>query len=166
MEYAENMERAAFYARSVLETVKKLRWAPNVIHCQGWISAFIPVYIKTAYADEPWFKDCRVVFSPMGNGLTVSNSKEKFANILYYKNAGSDNIKEFNDTMTPDDLLKVGIKFADGVTLQSPLPSDEVVAYARKLKKPILENADGEPAKYNEFIDQIWSLNRQEKAED
>ena len=49
VEYKDNDERAIFYARGVLETVKKLRWCPDIIHCQGWMSAFVPLYIKKAY---------------------------------------------------------------------------------------------------------------------
>ena len=56
-EYADNGERAVFFARGVLETVKKLRWAPDIIHCQGWMGAVVPLYIKTAY------KDCNIVVS-------------------------------------------------------------------------------------------------------
>ena len=51
-EYEDNAERAIFYARGVLETVKKLRWCPDVIHCHGWMSAIAPLYIRTAYKDE------------------------------------------------------------------------------------------------------------------
>lgn len=51
-DYPDNGERAIFFARGVLETVKKLRWAPDVIHCQGWMSSVIPFYVKTAYKDE------------------------------------------------------------------------------------------------------------------
>jgi starch synthase len=56
VEYTDNDERAIFYARGVLETVKKLRWCPDIIHCQGWISAFVPLYIKKAYKEEPSFR--------------------------------------------------------------------------------------------------------------
>lgn len=66
VEYADNGERAVFFARGVLETVKKLRWIPDVIHCQGWMSAVIPFYIKTAYADEPSFANTKVVTSLLG----------------------------------------------------------------------------------------------------
>ena len=54
-EYADNGERAIFFARGVLETVKKLRWTPDIIHCQGWMSAVVPFYIKKAYHEEPSF---------------------------------------------------------------------------------------------------------------
>ena len=62
-EYEDNDERAVFYARGVLETVKKLRWQPDIIHCHGWISALAPLYIKRAYREEPSFRDSKVVYS-------------------------------------------------------------------------------------------------------
>ena len=62
-EYADNGERAVFFARGVLETVKKLRWTPDIIHCQGWMSAIIPLYVKTAYHDEPSFANTKVITS-------------------------------------------------------------------------------------------------------
>lgn len=165
-EYSDNIERAAFYARSVLETVKKLRWTPDIIHCQGWISAFIPVYLKTAYADEPCFRDCRVVFSPTANRLTLPTGKEDFANILYYRTADADCVKEFADPITPDDFLKIGIKYADGITFSHPVPSDEVVEYARSINKPVLETTDGQPAGYIDFFDRIWNEHHKENPED
>ena len=62
-DYSDNGERAIFFARGVLETVKKLRWIPDVIHCQGWMSAVVPLYVKTAYHDEPSYADTKVVTS-------------------------------------------------------------------------------------------------------
>ena len=61
--FADNWERAIFFARGVLETVKKLRWAPDVIHCQGWISHILPLYLKKAYIDDPIFSNSKVVLS-------------------------------------------------------------------------------------------------------
>ena len=56
--FGDNAERAIFFARGVLETVKKLRWAPDIIHCQGWISHILPVYLKKVYKDDPIFFFC------------------------------------------------------------------------------------------------------------
>ena len=67
--YPDNGERAVFFARGVLETVKKLRWVPDIIHCQGWMSAAVPLYIKTAYSDEPSFTSTKVVTSLFANSL-------------------------------------------------------------------------------------------------
>ena len=63
IEYDDNDSRAVFYARGVLETVKKLRWCPDVNHCHGWMTALAPLYIKKAYKDEPSFRDAKVVLS-------------------------------------------------------------------------------------------------------
>ena len=60
-EYDDNGERAIFYARGVLETVKKLRWTPDIIVCQGWISAVVPLFVKTAYKEEPSFSESKVI---------------------------------------------------------------------------------------------------------
>ena len=59
-DYPDNGERAIFFARGVLETVKKLRWVPDIIHCQGWMSAVVPLYVKTAYHDEPSFTNTKL----------------------------------------------------------------------------------------------------------
>ena len=76
-EYADNGERAIFFARGVLETVKKLRWVPDIIHCQGWMSAVVPLYIKTAYHDEPSFANTKVVTSLFNKTLN-SNLSDNF----------------------------------------------------------------------------------------
>jgi starch synthase len=62
-EYDDNDERAIFFARGVMETVKKLRWSPDVIHCEGWITALVPLYVKKSYNDDPFFKHSKVVYS-------------------------------------------------------------------------------------------------------
>ena len=69
-DYPDNGERAIFFARGVLETVKKLRWVPDIIHCQGWMSAVVPLYIKTAYHDEPSFTNTKVVTSLFTKSLS------------------------------------------------------------------------------------------------
>ena len=74
VEYTDNEERAIFYARGVLETVKKLRWCPDVIHCQGWISALVPLNIKKAYAEEPSFRDGNVSTYPFTVPVMLTSS--------------------------------------------------------------------------------------------
>ena len=63
VEYADNDDRVIFYARGVIETVKKLRWTPNVIVCSGWMSALAPLYLKKAFNDEPFFAKMSPYFS-------------------------------------------------------------------------------------------------------
>ena len=68
-DYEDNGERAIFFARGVLETVKKLRWTPDIIHCQGWMSGVIPFFVKTAYKEDPSFANFMVVTSLFTNYL-------------------------------------------------------------------------------------------------
>ena len=62
-EYSDNDERTIFFIRGVMETVKKLRWTPDVIHCLGWMTALAPLYIKKAYNQDPFFKNSKVIYS-------------------------------------------------------------------------------------------------------
>ena len=68
--FQDNDERAIFFARGVLETVKKLRWTPTVVHCHGWFTAVVPVYLKRIFADDPIFRDVKVVVSLYGDGFS------------------------------------------------------------------------------------------------
>ena len=164
-EYEDNVSRAAFYARGVLETVKKLRWKPDVIHCQGWISALVPVYIKTAYADEPYFHDCRVVYSVADHKLTKPTG-DNFAEILEFRTAGADCFQEFGTNLTPNDLLKLAIKYSDGVVFTTEKPNAEVLKYAKTTQKPITKDCDTNPEAYLEFFDKVWGNGKKEKTED
>jgi starch synthase len=67
--YEDNDERMIFFARGVLETVRKLRWSPDIVHCHGWFTSLVPVYLKKAYREDPLFADSRVVFSIYNNGF-------------------------------------------------------------------------------------------------
>ena len=71
-EYDDNDERTIFYDRGVLETVKKLRWRSDIIHCHGCITALVPLYIKKTYCDEPSFMDSKIVYSLYGNEFNKS----------------------------------------------------------------------------------------------
>ena len=51
----------------VLETVKKLGWKPDVIHCHGWFTALMALYIKGTYAKDPHFAGTKVVYSLYNN---------------------------------------------------------------------------------------------------
>ena len=70
--FADNDERSIFFARGVLETVRKLRWSPNVVHCHGWFSALMAVYLKKSYKDDPLYANSKVVISIYGEDFTES----------------------------------------------------------------------------------------------
>ena len=168
VEYADNDERAIFYARGVLETVKKLRWCPDVIHCQGWISALVPLYIKTAYAEEPSFRDSKVVFSLFEDNLNSSLS-EDIINKLLLKGIDKNQVEEI---IKPDskfeDLYKLAISYSDGVIQNSEKVNTELLDYAKSKNIPVLEHQSEETyiEAFNHFFDEIWSVGKSETEED
>ena len=68
-EYEDNDERAIFFARGVIETVRKLRWSPDIVHCHGWLTSLVPLYIRRIYADDPVFSKVKTVYSVYNNGF-------------------------------------------------------------------------------------------------
>ena len=157
--FQDNAERAIFFARGVLETVKKLRWAPDVIHCSGWISHVLPLYLKKAYKEDPIFTNAKVVLS-----LFEDTPAERFAPgldkaILY----GAIKPKDVTLSETPDgiELAKLAAQYSDGIILGSPNVAQELVKHCGTLGVPVLEYdsesyANGTYAdKYNAFYDEI-----------
>ncbi|MCU0340061.1 MAG: glycogen/starch synthase [Spirosomaceae bacterium] len=67
--FDDNDERAIFFCKGVLETVKKLGWAPDIVHCNDWMTALIPLYLKTTYKNDPMFKDTKCVFTVYNNSF-------------------------------------------------------------------------------------------------
>ena len=158
-EYTDNDERAIFYARGVLETVKKLRWCPEVIHCQGWISALVTLYIKKAYMEDPSFRDSKVVLSLFDNDLK-SNLQEDIIEKMLLKDIEKSDIEDvIPASATYKDLYKLAIKYSDGVILHSENIDPELIAYARELGIPVLEYQPIETFTdaINNFYDEIWS---------
>ena len=68
--YEDNDERTIFFCKGVLETVKKLGWSPDIVHCNDWMTALIPLYLKTTYKNDPMFKDTKSVFSVYNNSFS------------------------------------------------------------------------------------------------
>ena len=159
--FEDNDERAIFFARGVLETVKKLRWKPDVIHCQGWISHVLPLYLKKAYKDDPIFTDCKVVLS-----LYDEISQENFAEDMKgkmivpgVKNKDLEILKPANGI----NLAKLAIQNSDGVILGSDQICSELQEFVAGSKLPVLpyiNQTDSAYIKeYNQFYDKILGEN-------
>ena len=158
-EYRDNDERAIFYARGVLETVKKLRWCPEIIHCHGWISAFVPLYIKKSYSEEPSFRDSKVILSLFDTDLQ-SNLQEDIVNKLLLKGIEKDDVESIlTPNATYKDLYKLAIAYSDGIIQSSENVDPELLEYAREKGIPILEYQplEGNAEAINNFYDNIWS---------
>lgn len=156
-EYDDNSERAIFYARGVLETVKKLRWTPDVIHCHGWAAALAPLYIKTAYHDEPSFKDAKVVMEVSAKefqqDMGVDNAK-----FVEYKDAHYDDIKELcSEAYGHTELEKIAVKFSDGVILEDANVDPSIAEYAKSLGLPVLDPVgDDFKQAYSDFYETLF----------
>ena len=150
-DYADNGERAIFFARGVLETVKKLRWVPDIIHCQGWMSAVVPFYIKTAYHDEPSFANTKVVSSLFAKSLK-NDLGANFKRCLEFRDATAELLKPYSDQFDFDELGKLAIDYSDGIVQVANNINKDLLGYADEKNVPVL--------KYSEesFADDIESF--------
>ena len=154
-DYTDNGERAIFFARGVLETVKKLRWVPDIIHIQGWMGAVVPLYIKKAYNEEPSFANVKVVTSLFPNNLKAGLGSN-FKNCIPFRDAKSDLLKKYADDFSFDELNKLAIDFSDGVIAGSEDINQDLLQYAADQNIPTLAHP-GEDfgAAYEEFYEKI-----------
>lgn len=164
-EYDDNGERAIFYARGVLETVKKLRWVPDIIHCQGWMSTLVPLYVKTAYREEPSFRDSRIIFTPGGEPLHKKMSETFFKNIEF-KNVTADSLQLKSNEITMADLYKLALDYSEGL-LQTPCCEDpELEEYAIKRGLSVLHTQKPieqvESSVLADFFNSVWSKGKDE----
>ena len=155
--FQDNDERAIFFARGVLETVKKLRWTPTVVHCHGWFTAVVPVYLKRIFADDPIFRDVKVVVSLYGDGFSGELDPGFGAKIA------GEGVKDKNlailDTPSYENLCRFVMEYADGVVAASPDVDPKVLDMARASGKPMLEYQSPEAEdffdNYNRFYEAI-----------
>ena len=141
-EYPDNDERTIFFARSVLETVKKQSWYPNVIHCHGWIGALVGLYIKTFYKDEPAFRDAKFVYSLYDNAFNAS-FPDNYLQKVMIKNMEEVDFSDINTPVNFNELTKIAIRWSDGVIQNDENVDPALIAYAQSLGKPVLEYKQG-----------------------
>jgi starch synthase len=136
--FKDNDERAIFYARGVIETVKKLGWSPELIHCHGWLSSLIPIYIKNAYIDNPLFTETKVIISLYDEDFTTTFNKN-FPTKIKMEGISDNDLKSLK-SLDYVSLMKLAIDFSDGVILASETINPELISYLKKSKKPVLSN--------------------------
>ncbi|MBD3747945.1 MAG: glycogen/starch synthase [Sphingobacteriales bacterium] len=135
--YADNDERAIFFCKGALETVKKLGWAPDIIHCHGWMSALIPTYLKTNYKDDPTFKYAKIVYSIYNSSFNASLG-EDFVKKALIKGMDAADMEEYNEA-THLALNKAAIKHTDGVVIGDDSVDAELLNYVKKSEKAVLD---------------------------
>ena len=163
-EYEDNDDRSIFYVRGVLETVKKLRWCPDVIHCHGWMTALAPLYIKKAYKDEPSFRDAKVVFSVYEDDFK-STLSDDFAAKLMLKGISKKDLGDLKEPVDYAALCKLAVDYSDGVIQNSEKVDESIIEYARQSGKLVLDyqNPENYADACNEFYDQVWDATANEE---
>lgn len=155
VEYDDNGQRAIFFARGVLETVKKLRWTPDLIHCQGWMAGIVPLYIKKAYNDEPCFANTKVVTSLFEPNIS-NNLGENVKQNIVFKGVNNKLLETYNDNFGLEDLHRLAIDYSDGIIEVGTGVQPELISYAQTVNKPVLTGV-GEDymAAYSNFYEHI-----------
>ena len=155
VEFEDNDERAVFFARGVLETVIKLRWAPDLIHCHGWLASLVPLYIKKAYHDEPLFENSKVVYSVYDEPYSslLSASVKEHVKIDGIKDEDIELLGE----PAYDSMVKLGIQHADAIIQGSEKVNPEFLSFADQCNKPRLAYHPEETYvdTYNDFYNKV-----------
>ena len=156
-EFEDNDERAIFFARGVLETVRKLNWSPSIVHCMGWMSAVVPIYLKKVFNDDPLFRDVKVVVSLCDDKFTKDLDPE-FKNRIANEGVEDEKLEDLS-IPSYENLYRFVIDYADGVVITSANADPALVEYARQSGKPLLEYqdpaAEGSFDNYDRFYENL-----------
>jgi starch synthase len=154
--FDDNDERAMFFVRGVAETVKKLGWQPDVIHCHGWFTSLMPLYIKKYYAEDPLFADTKIVVSLYEDEYPKTLNK-KFIEKLSLDGFTKKDLKQISEESSHVNMLKQSIEFADGIIQGSEKMNPELEKFIKKTGKPFLgyKNELEYMDAFNEFYDEI-----------
>ncbi|MEM7186103.1 MAG: glycogen/starch synthase [Bacteroidota bacterium] len=135
--FEDNDERAIFFAKGVIETVKKLNWSPDVIHVHGWLASFLPLYLKTYYNNEPLFENSKIVTSVYNQGFDNTLDATMIDKIKF------DGIEPsvIEHLSSPDyfNVMKTAIDHSDAVVIGSSELDSKLEGYLKNLEKPVLK---------------------------
>jgi starch synthase len=134
--YPDNDERAIFFAKGVVETVKKLNWVPDIIHVHGWMASLLPIYMKHYYKDEALFSETKIVTSVYSQSFEGSLDAEMI-NKIKFDGVPQDAIQEL-ELPNYENLIKAAIKHSDGVIIASENVSGSLTKYIESSEKPFL----------------------------
>jgi starch synthase len=135
--FEDNDERAIFFAKGVVETVKKLNWSPDIIHVHGWMASLLPLYIKEYYKNDPLFTDSKIVTSLYNTGFK-GNLNETLVEKIKFDNIDDSKIQSI---ISPNhtNLLLNAIEHSDAIIKGSENLPSELTACLNSSKKPVLE---------------------------
>lgn len=149
--FSDNDERAIFYVRGVFETVKKLGWAPDIIHCSGWMASLVAVYLKTDYKNDPIFANAKVVIGLYGTDEFKVNLHPEFARkVLYNDMKPADYVVEKPSYVN---VMKESLRYADAAVYGSDPINPELLSY---IKENGMRSAQYNPEE--DFVGEVATL--------
>lgn len=162
--FDDNHERTVFFCKGALETVKKLGWAPDVVHCHGWMSSLIPAYVKTAYKDDPTFKDTKVIYS-LYNEEDDLQLGSNFAEIAVTGDMASEDVEAYKSADYVG-LYQGALSYTDSVVLAEDNVHKELLNIVKTNDIPVFDFKDAEDFEnYCNLYDQFSSEELEETME-
>lgn len=158
VEFEDNDQRMVFFARGVLETVKKLRWTPDIVHCHGWFSSIAPIYLKKVFNNDPIFRDVKVVTSLYNDNFTSPLSTQ-LRETIEGEGVVAENISII-DNPSYENLYNFVISHVDGVIAGSSAVKEQLLKTAKSAGKKVLEyqspEEEGFYENYMRFYDELF----------
>jgi starch synthase len=153
--FQDNDERVIFFARGVLETVRKLRWSPDVVHCHGWITALVPLYLKRTFVDDPLYNNSKIVYSVYNDDFNKPLNKD-FKVKLRMDGIKDDDVSGLTNPSF-ENLTRMAIDMSDATIIGSNEINKSIHKYIKSVKKPVLEYKPEEEYidAYSDFYDEI-----------
>ena len=145
--FEDNDERAIFFAKGVVETVKKLNWAPDVIHVHGWMASLLPLYIKEYYKDNPLFSESKIITSIYNNGFEGSLNT-KFIEKIKFDNISESKIETISNPNYTNILINA-IENSDAIIKGSEELPEELLNFLGTCEKPVLDYSSSEEFESN-----------------
>ena len=156
--HKDNEDRMVFFCRGVLETVKKLGWAPDIIHCHGWMTSLIPFFVKTGYKDDPMFRNSKIVFSSYYQDMDELMSPN-LVKKMKMDGVTADDLKLYKDPSMVNINL-AAMKWCDGIVKGCDEKNTTLDSFIKKANKPVLQYQSFEDdsnfvSAYSDFYDEL-----------
>ncbi|MFL2564486.1 MAG: glycogen/starch synthase [Parvicellaceae bacterium] len=157
--FKDNDERSMFFCRGVLETVKKLGWMPDIVHCHGWMTALMPVYLKSVYKNDPHFSNAKIIYTHYKHDEKLKFSKDLPTKLDFDELPTSE--LNLNGLADVNKLHEIGIQWSDAVSHGSPDIDEVLLDLIKKTDKSVLEYHDEEQTveAHQNFYDKVLSEN-------
>ena len=134
--YPDNDERAIFFAKGVVETVKKLNWVPDIIHVHGWMASLLPIYMKHFYKNDALFSDTKIISSIYGQQFDGALDAE-LINKIKFDGIDATYIEDLSNP-TYENIMKATINHSDGIIISSENLSPSLTKFIHSSDKPFL----------------------------